>query len=93
MAQFSHEEILGARGVDPFGDLLSLQEDAEVGTELPDIDAARAAAASLAHRLLLDDAERFWSTAEWSLEVKDETGSTVFALRFQQGAAVNGDRC
>ena len=60
----------------------------EVGTELPDVDAARAAAASLAHRLLLDDAEEFWRTADWSLEVKDETGRTVFALRFQQGVAV-----
>ena len=60
----------------------------EVGTELPDMDAARAAAASLAHRLLLDDAERCWSTTDWSLEVKDETGRTVFALRFQQGGAV-----
>ena len=59
----------------------------EVGTELPDIDAAQAAAASLAQRLLLDDAERFWSTTTWSLEVKDETGTTVFALRFREGAA------
>jgi hypothetical protein len=60
----------------------------EVGTELPDMDAARVAAVSLAHRLLLDDAEQFWNTMDWSLEVKDETGRTVFSLRFQQGAAV-----
>ena len=60
----------------------------EVGTELPDVDAARAAAVSLAHRLLLDDGEQFWRTAAWSLEVSDEKGQTVFALRFQQGVAV-----
>ena len=60
----------------------------EVGTELPDIDAARAGAASLAHRLLFDDVERFWSTTNWSIEVKDETGSTLLSLQFQQGVAV-----
>lgn len=61
----------------------------KVGTDLPDSDAARAAAASLAHRLLFDDVERFWSTTDWSLEVKDETGSTLFILQFQQGVAVH----
>jgi hypothetical protein len=60
----------------------------EFGTELPDIDAARAVAASLAHRLLFDDVERFWSTTDWSIEVRDETGSTLFNLQFQQGVAV-----
>jgi hypothetical protein len=52
------------------------------------MDSARAAAASLAHRLLVDDTEQVWSTTDWSLEVKDDTGRTVFSLRFQQGVAV-----
>ena len=61
----------------------------EVGTELPDLAGARVAAHSLAHRLLLDDDEKFWRTTDWLLEVKDETGRTVFTLRFRQGVAVH----
>jgi hypothetical protein len=60
----------------------------EVGTELPDSDAAQAMAASLARRLLSDDDECYWSTTEWSLDVRDEAGRSVANLQIRHGDVV-----
>ena len=52
------------------------------GSELPDIQAARVEAVRLAGEALKWHAETFWNDGEWSLEVTDHTGLTLFTLYF-----------
>lgn len=50
------------------------------GTELPDFDAARAEAVRVAADAFTRQAETLWSDGEWSLQVTDAAGMTLFAL-------------
>jgi hypothetical protein len=52
------------------------------GTEFPNLQAARAEAVRLAGEALKWHAETFWNEGEWSLEVTDPTGLTLFTLYF-----------
>ena len=59
-------------------------EDApdDVGIELPSLAAARCEAVRHASRLICDEAERFWDTADFHMWVEDESGLMLFSLRF-----------
>ncbi len=52
------------------------------GTELPDIYAAQHQAVRTSGELLRDMGGKFWDGTEWKLEVADERGQVLFALRF-----------
>jgi hypothetical protein len=52
------------------------------GTELPDLDAARAEALRFTGALLSDGDKGFWDGAEWSMRVTDHEDLTLFELRF-----------
>lgn len=53
----------------------------ESGTEFPGLREAQLAAIKLAADLL-EDESLFWQGEEWSLQVTDETGGTLFTLSF-----------
>ena len=55
--------------------------DAE-GTELPDIYAAQDQAIRTSGEILRDMGAEFWNGTEWALDVTDENGQILFALRF-----------
>jgi hypothetical protein len=44
------------------------------GTELPDLAAAKCEAVRYAGRLICEEAERFWDTADFAMTVTDENG-------------------
>jgi hypothetical protein len=52
------------------------------GTELADIQEARAEAVVLSGELLRDLGGRFWNSSEWQIRVEDEVGKEVCALTF-----------
>jgi len=52
------------------------------GTELRDIYMAQAEAIHLSGAVLRDLGAKFWNSPEWGLEVADERGCALFALRF-----------
>jgi hypothetical protein len=52
------------------------------GTELPDIYAAQEQALYMSGEILRDMGGKFWNGTEWKLEVTDEHGQMLFALRF-----------
>ena len=52
------------------------------GTELPDMETARAEAVRLSGEVLRDTGAQYWRHPEWRLEVLDESGRTLFRLRF-----------
>jgi hypothetical protein len=52
------------------------------GTELPDIYAAQHMAISTSGEILRDMGAKFWNGTDWTLEVADEHGQTLFVLRF-----------
>ena len=52
----------------------------EDGTEMADLDAARAYAVRYAGELLAGDGEAFWQAPEWRMEVADADGLICFAL-------------
>jgi hypothetical protein len=54
----------------------------DVGTELPDEDAARAEAVRSSGEMLRDVGGRFWNSDEWLMSVVDESGAHVCGLRF-----------
>lgn len=54
----------------------------ETGTELPDIDAARAQAIRLSGEILQETGARFWNGTAWKLIVTDNDERTLFELRF-----------
>jgi hypothetical protein len=58
----------------------SLPDD--TGTELPDVYTAQAEAIRMSGEILRDMGARFWDGTEWKLEVADEHGRVLFALRF-----------
>jgi hypothetical protein len=53
-----------------------------VGIEMADLVAARVEAVRLSGEMLKWHAETFWNDGEWSLEVTDHTGLTLFTLYF-----------
>ena len=52
------------------------------GTELPDIYTAQAEAIRMSGEILRDMGAKFWNGTEWSLEVADGRGESLFVLRF-----------
>jgi hypothetical protein len=52
------------------------------GVELPDLTATKVEAVRLSGELLKYHAQTFWTAGEWSLEVTDHTGLTLFTLYF-----------
>ena len=53
------------------------------GTLLADLDQARVEAVKLAGRCIAEMGADFWShEGDWVLDVSDETGVTLFALKF-----------
>jgi hypothetical protein len=52
------------------------------GTDLPDIYAAQEQALYMSGEILRDMGGKFWNGTEWKLEVTDEHGQMLFALRF-----------
>ena len=52
------------------------------GTELPDLEAVRVEAVRVAAEALKWHAQTFWNDGEWSLDVTDDTGLTLFTLHF-----------
>lgn len=52
----------------------------ETGTELPSIAAAKCEAVRYAGKLICDEADTFWDSAEFGLIVTDETGLVLFTL-------------
>jgi hypothetical protein len=52
------------------------------GTELRDIYAAQEQAIQMSGEILRDMGGKFWNGTEWKLEVADEQGQILFALRF-----------
>lgn len=63
-----------------------------LGSECASLQAARIEAVQRAGRLLAEDAARFWTGDEWSMEVTDPTGLTLFTLMFMaaNSPAANG---
>jgi hypothetical protein len=55
-------------------------EDKE-GTVLPDVKAARIEAIAMGGTMLRDTAS-YWDGTEWTMNVVDEAGKTVFRIRF-----------
>ena len=53
-----------------------------LGTECLTVDAARIEAVRRIGRLLAEEAARFWTGDDWTMEVTDSTGLTMFSLRF-----------
>lgn len=52
------------------------------GTVLEDLEAARREAVRFAGALLAEHHEKFWDVGEWSLQVADDEGMTLFQLTF-----------
>jgi hypothetical protein len=50
------------------------------GTELPDLETARSEAVRLVGGLLSDASSNFWSTQEWHVEVRDDSGLSLFRV-------------
>jgi hypothetical protein len=50
------------------------------GTELPDLETARAEAVRLVGGLLRDAPANFWRVREWHVEVRDDSGLSLFRL-------------
>lgn len=57
-----------------------LSHDIE-GTEFTDIHVAQSQAIRMSGDILRDMGARFWDGTEWKLEVADERGEVLFALR------------
>ena len=55
------------------------QPDLE-GSELTDLAQAKCEAVKLAGRIICDEADRFWDSAEWTLTVSNEARLTLFKL-------------
>ena len=51
-----------------------------VEAELPDTEAARAEAATLAGTLLKDEPARFWDTERWAVQVSTREGALLFSI-------------
>jgi hypothetical protein len=47
-----------------------------------DLAAAKCEATKMAGKIICDDSDTFWDTAEWSLVVADKGGLTLFQLQF-----------
>ena len=53
-----------------------------LGTECPDLAAARVEAVRRIGRMLTEEAARFWAGDEWTMDVTDPSGLTLFSLTF-----------
>ncbi|MDO9488875.1 MAG: hypothetical protein Q7J32_10915 [Sphingomonadaceae bacterium] len=54
--------------------------DDMIGTELPDVRAAKAEAVNLLSAMLRSNGEHFWSDDEWRIEVQDAQHLTMFCI-------------
>jgi len=52
------------------------------GYELPSLAAAKCEAVRYAGKLICDSADRFWDSADLTMEVSDETELVLFRLSF-----------
>ena len=70
-----------------------LYEPDDIGVELQNPREASSEATRLAGELLVDDPLK-WGSQEWSVQVRDETGFTLFRLTVstRYSAVVNGKR-
>lgn len=64
----------------------------DVGVELPDQTAARQVAVRFTGELLAHHSAEFWNGEEWSLDVTDATGLTLFSLYFSAVIAPGGEK-
>ena len=66
----------------------------KLGMECASLQDARVEAVQRIGRLLAEQAARFWTGDEWSMEVTDQTGLTLFTLVLiaSNSPAVNGRR-
>ena len=53
-----------------------------LGTDCIDLAAARVEAVHRIGKLLMEDAARFWTGDDWTMEVTDPTGLILFSLTF-----------
>ncbi len=53
------------------------------GTDMASLDEMRMEAIRMAGRVLSDDADRMSDRRPWQMTVADETGTTVFSLKFE----------
>ena len=53
-----------------------------LGTECASLQDARVEAVERIGRLLAEQAARFWTGSEWSMDVTDPNGLTLFSLMF-----------
>jgi hypothetical protein len=61
----------------------------EDGIEVPDADEACAQAVVAAGEALRDKGRTFWNSGDWLMEIIDETGAPICALRFSAGGGVS----
>jgi hypothetical protein len=54
----------------------------DVGTELPDVQAAQTEAVKTSGELLRDLGHNFWDNGDWKLVVTDDRQKPLFTLRF-----------
>lgn len=52
----------------------------DLGMELPTLAAAKCEAVRYAGRLICEEAESFWNTADFTMTVTDENSLTLFSL-------------
>lgn len=52
----------------------------DLGAELPDLAAAKCEAVRYAGRLICEEADKFWDTADFTMTVTDENGLVLFSL-------------
>ena len=64
----------------------------EERVELSSIAAAKCEAVRFAGRLICDEAERFWDSAEFNMTVSDDSGLSLFTLDFRglESPAIRG---
>jgi hypothetical protein len=65
-----------------------------LGMECPTLGHARIEAVRRVGRLLEEEAARFWTGDDWTMDVTDATGLTMFSLRFMatNAPAVSGSQ-
>ena len=61
----------------------------EVGTELPDIVAARSAAVIATGEAIRDLGGKFWDNSDWRMDVADKQGKVLFTLRLSGSGPVS----
>jgi hypothetical protein len=66
-----------------------LTEDEE-GTDLPDIDAARAFAMDCVRDMVCDDIKQGWLNLEHQIDVADDAGAQILSMTFREAFDFRG---